>query len=270
MIIGRISSGNEPGQALETIFYHGLDPSRRSSSGCHYLQEFQNHQSKDFRISAMLEITTILMNRSLTSCCLASRAFSYSVLDLSPTMTLSGTTNDLSSLLRFFLVRLPTSGMFSHSSSVTTAKPRFRSANCCWIFGRSARCFASSAFSRASLLVDKDDKKFHCWIGWKLKLTRRDQPACSSSRIHLLVHLLIDSVRFLVVCFVGGTGKQTIFVIRILELVRVYLCVFTTPCLGFPVQIFELAEQTAEDPQHLTLWLLQKGLHERDQYLIEW
>lgn len=66
-------------------------------------------------------------------------------------MTLSDTTNDLSSLLRFFRVRLPTSGMLSHSSSVTTARPRFKSANCCWILGRSARCLASSSSSRASL-----------------------------------------------------------------------------------------------------------------------
>lgn len=92
-----------------------------------------------------------------TACCLASSEFSYSVLDLSPTMTLSGTTNDLSSLLRFFRVRLPTSGMFSHSSSVTTARPRFKSANCCCIFGRSARCFANSAFSKASLADENEE-----------------------------------------------------------------------------------------------------------------
>ena len=41
--------------------------------------------------------------------------------------------------------------MLVHSSSVTAARPHLRSTNCCCSFGRSARCLASSASSRAFL-----------------------------------------------------------------------------------------------------------------------
>lgn len=90
-------------------------------------------------------------NKTLASCCIGSKEFSYSPPARAPTRTLSGTTNDLSSRFRFLRVRLPTSGIFSHSASVTALRPRFRSANCCCSFGRAARSFASSASSRASL-----------------------------------------------------------------------------------------------------------------------
>ncbi|TEB19567.1 hypothetical protein FA13DRAFT_345331 [Coprinellus micaceus] len=52
-----------------------------------------------------------------------------------------------------------TSGIPSHSSSVTAPRPRFRSANCCWILGRSARCWVRRADSRASLRVRRTRKK---------------------------------------------------------------------------------------------------------------
>lgn len=139
-------------------------------------------------------------------------------------MTLSGTTNDLSSLLRFFLVRLPTSGIFSHSESVTAASPRFKSANCCWIFGRSARCLASSSFSRASL-------SSHIRFEHVAQDSRRNSPPRSPPRVHIMVNLLIYLVGFLVICLICCTGKETVLIVWILELVRVNFCFLTTASL---------------------------------------
>ena len=101
---------------------------------------------------ARLGCTHVGQGLTWPTCCLASNELSYSVEARFPTITLSGTAQDLSkSLFLFFRVRLPTSGMLVHSSSVTAARPRLRSTNCCCNFGRSARCLASSASSRASL-----------------------------------------------------------------------------------------------------------------------
>jgi hypothetical protein len=160
---------------------------------------------------------------------MGSSAFSYSLLDLSPTMTLSGTTNDLSSLRRFFRVRLPTSGMLSHSSSVTTDRPRLRSANCCCILGLSVRCFANSAFSLASLCgVEVEIKQGQRWD----RLTRKNHaPSCPPTRVHVLIHRCVDLVRFLVVLLVRSAGEEAILVVWILELVGVYFWLLATFCL---------------------------------------
>lgn len=178
------------------------------------------------------------------TCCWGSSAFSYSPLERSPTRTLSGTTNDLSSFLRFFRVRLPTSGMFSHSSSVTTDSPRLRSANCCWIFGRSARCLASSSLSRASLQVQRCT-----FLGIGLRDTNRmNPPSFPPPRIHVLVHLLIYLVCFLVISFIGSSSKQAIFIIWILELVGVGFWFLATACLSLPVGECQLLRRPKSVP----------------------
>lgn len=87
-------------------------------------------------------------------CCFASRLFSMSPRSLSPVRILSGTAYVLpsrGSRFRFFRVKLPTSGRFSHSASVTEPKPRLRSANCVCSLGRSARKVARASASMASL-----------------------------------------------------------------------------------------------------------------------
>jgi hypothetical protein len=87
------------------------------------------------------------------SCGLWSRAFSHSPSHghQSLTMMLSGTRRapvpPLSSR------RVIDLGVFSCPDSVTTASPRFRSANCCCSFGHSTRCFVSPVSSRAPCIA---------------------------------------------------------------------------------------------------------------------
>jgi hypothetical protein len=50
------------------------------------------------------------------------------------------------------------------------------------------------------------------------KLTRKHTPACPTSRIHVLVDLVVDFVRFLVILLVRGACEETIFVVWILKL----------------------------------------------------
>jgi len=63
------------------------------------------------------------VSNPLSVCCLASNELSYSVETRLPTITLSGTAQDLSkSLFLFFLVRLPASGMLVHPCSCPSAR----------------------------------------------------------------------------------------------------------------------------------------------------
>lgn len=134
------------------------------------------------------------------TCWVESNELSYSVEARFPTMTLSGTAQVLSkSLFLFFLVRLPTSGMLVHSSSVTAARPRLRSTNCCCNFGRSARCLASSASSRASL--------YRVSINARHKIARIYVPPNPPPRIHVLIHLLVNLVCLFVVRFVSSSSE---------------------------------------------------------------
>ena len=170
------------------------------------------------------------------TCCAGSNALSYSVEARFPTITLSGTAQDLSkSLFLFFLVRLPTSGMLVHSSSVTAARPRLRSTNCCCSFGRSARCLESSASSRASL--------HHSLANVRHKLEQVYPPSNPPPRIHVLIHLLVNLVCLLIVRFVSRSGKQPVFVVRVLKLIRVYFRFLSSSCLSFPMEPISLVRE---------------------------
>ena len=117
-----------PDQALETGLCHAPVPFRRGWSRPRHLQAFRSRRTNQFKSSS--DNARISRNKR-TSCCLTSNEFSSPPLSRSPTITLSGTAYVLprSRILRF-LVKLPTSGMLSHCSSVTTERARFRSANC--------------------------------------------------------------------------------------------------------------------------------------------
>jgi len=146
-------------------------------------------------------------------------------------MTLSGTAQDLSkSLFLFFRVRLPTSGMLVHSSSVTAARPRLRSTNCCWSFGRSARCLASSVSSRASLYRAPVNTRH------KADIARNHAPSSSSPRVHVFIYLLVNLIRLLIVCFVSRSSEKSILVVWVLKLLRINFRLFSPSCLSFSVE----------------------------------
>ena len=50
------------------------------------------------------------------------------------------------------------------------------------------------------------------------KLTRKHTPACPTSRIHVLIDLVVDFVRFLVILLVRDACEEIIFVVWILKL----------------------------------------------------
>ena len=146
----------QPTYLVEIVFHHEPDRFWQNWSRFQALRVFQTHRSRKDMILRLYK-----KKKRHTSCCLESNEFSYSFFPRSPTMMLSGTTNDHPSCLLFSLVKFPTSGIFSHSLSVTKDKPHLRTANCCWILDRSARRFANSACSWASL------GKTKWWWWWR-------------------------------------------------------------------------------------------------------
>lgn len=136
-------------------------------------------------------------------CCRGSKSFTVSPRSRSPTRMVSGTAKarpSLGSLFRFLPVRLPGSGKFSHSTSVTAASPRFKSANCVWSFGRSARRRARSSASLASLGSDQTEYSSHT--------DETDIPPSSfPSLIHTGIHMLVYLVSFLVISLIYCTSK---------------------------------------------------------------
>jgi hypothetical protein len=67
------------------------------------------------------------------------------------------------------------------------------------------------------------------------KLTRKHTPACPTSRIHVLIDLVVDFVRFLVILLVRGACEETVFVVWILKLIRIDF-LFPSFRLGFSVE----------------------------------
>ena len=68
------------------------------------------------------------------------------------------------------------------------------------------------------------------------KLTRKHTPACPTSRIHVLVDLVVDFICFFVILLVRRAGEKTIFVVWILKLIRIDFGLFPSFRLGFTVE----------------------------------
>ena len=126
--------------------------------------------------------------------------------------------------------------MLVHSSSVTEARPRLRSTNCCCSFGRSARCLTSSASSRASLEKGRQ-------MDTKTDIKHIRTPSSSPPRIHVLIHLFINLVRLLIIRFVCRSSEEPVLVVWILKLFRVHFRFFSSSCLSLATKSIRLLQK---------------------------
>jgi len=62
------------------------------------------------------------------------------------------------------------------------------------------------------------------------------EPSCSPPGVHVLVHLLIDLVRLLIIRFVSRSGEESVLIVWVLKLFRVYFLLFSSSSLSLSVE----------------------------------
>jgi hypothetical protein len=82
-----------------------------------------------------------------------------------------------------------------------------------------------------------------------------------------MINYFVGSVCFLVVLFISRAGKETILIVRILELLGVDFGLFATTSLSFTK---EGERKAGHKMFKLTQWLLQKVPPGRDLYQTVW
>jgi len=68
-------------------------------------------------------------------------------------------------------------------------------------------------------------------------IERTHEPSCSPPGVHALVHLLVDLVRLLIIRFVSGSSEESVLIVWVLKLFRVYFRVFSSSSLSFSVEM---------------------------------
>ena len=61
-------------------------------------------------------------------------------------------------------------------------------------------------------------------------------PSCPSPCVHIPIYKFIYPIRLFVIGFICSPSKETIFVVRVLELVGIYFRLFAAPRLRLPVE----------------------------------
>ena len=65
-------------------------------------------------------------------------------------------------------------------------------------------------------------------------------PSGSPPRIHILVHLVVNLVCLLIVCFVSRSGEESVLVVWVLKLFWIDFGLLASSCLGFSVKRIRL------------------------------
>ena len=65
-------------------------------------------------------------------------------------------------------------------------------------------------------------------------------PSGSPPRIHILVHLVVNLVCLLIVCFVSRSGEESVLVVWVLKLFWIDFGLLASSCLGFSAERIRL------------------------------